>query len=146
MLTKLTPEQEARIPEWIEKWTAVGLSTEPIDIEQARSAIAQEYAVAGIRMPSTVTLAPDPLTLAISGPMSSAFIKDGVNVWANVRDNVRDNVWANVWANVRDNVWANVGDNVRDNVGENLGDNDGDNGWAKVRDNGRAKVGATGGD
>ena len=34
-IEKLTPEQIAKMPEYIEKWTKIGLSTEPADRPRA---------------------------------------------------------------------------------------------------------------
>ena len=38
-IDKITPEQEARFPEWVEKWTAIGLSTERADFKTAKKEI-----------------------------------------------------------------------------------------------------------
>ena len=38
-IESLTPEQEARFDEFVDKWTAIGLSTEPADRPRAEAAI-----------------------------------------------------------------------------------------------------------
>ena len=39
MISKLTPEQESKIPEYLNYWLSVGLRTEPIDRERAKESI-----------------------------------------------------------------------------------------------------------
>ena len=51
MITELTPEQQARMPEYVEKWTKIGLSTEPCDFEASKKHIADAYRVAKLEPP-----------------------------------------------------------------------------------------------
>lgn len=37
-ITTITPEQAARIPEWVQQWIDIGLSTEPADFDRATAA------------------------------------------------------------------------------------------------------------
>jgi hypothetical protein len=46
-IEKLTPEQEALIPFYREKWRAIALSTEPIDRQKATEAVKAAYTVIG---------------------------------------------------------------------------------------------------
>lgn len=46
-IASLTPEQEALIPIYREKWRAIALSTEPIDRQRAKGALRAAYAIAG---------------------------------------------------------------------------------------------------
>jgi len=48
----ITPEQEALIPAYREKWQAIALSTEPIDREKAAAAVKAVYSVMGKKAPS----------------------------------------------------------------------------------------------
>jgi hypothetical protein len=43
MIKQLTPAQTARFPEFVEKWTKIGLSTEPADRPRAEAAIRLVY-------------------------------------------------------------------------------------------------------
>ncbi|MBD2184248.1 hypothetical protein H6S82_14000 [Planktothrix sp. FACHB-1355] len=45
MIEKLTPEQEAQIPLYREKWRSIALSTEPIDRQKAAEAVKLTYEV-----------------------------------------------------------------------------------------------------
>ncbi len=50
-IDKLTPEQEARFPEFVERWTKIGLSTAPCDFEKAKAAAKRIYKDAGLEEP-----------------------------------------------------------------------------------------------
>ena len=51
---RLTPTERARIPEFIEKWIAIGLSSTPVDHLQAERALCQLYVSAGLAEPQIV--------------------------------------------------------------------------------------------
>jgi len=42
-IESMTPEQEAQIPGWTEKWVKIGLSTEPVDFEYAKERVLKIY-------------------------------------------------------------------------------------------------------
>lgn len=46
-IASLTPQQQALIPVYREKWRAIALSTEPIDRQRAKGALRAAYAIAG---------------------------------------------------------------------------------------------------
>ena len=50
-INSLTPEQEALIPVYREKWRAIALSTEPIDRQKAAEAVKTVYAAIGYKEP-----------------------------------------------------------------------------------------------
>ncbi|MEG4231477.1 hypothetical protein QUA40_05065 [Microcoleus sp. Pol11C3] len=50
-IDRLTPEQEALIPVYREKWRAIALSTEPIDRQKAAEAVTAAYALLGKKPP-----------------------------------------------------------------------------------------------
>ena len=118
-INELTPEQEARLPEWREKWLEIGLSCEPLAFDAAKKAASKAYLAAGLTPPQT--------WLRFSSPVGAAI---GLFAWAQVGDQVWDQVWTQVGDQVGDQVWAQVGDQVRDLV------------WAQVW----AQVGAQVGD
>ena len=96
-LTKLTPEQEARLPEWIDRWVAIGLSTEPADWDAARRGIDAEYRMAGLEPPKIMIRAASPL---------AAFLSVGA-----LRNQVGDQVGRQVLSQVDSqvDVWAHIG-------------------------------------
>ena len=62
---RLTPTERARIPEFIEKWTEIGLSSTPVDHPQAEWALCQLYASAGLAEPRILWV-PCPMTAMLS--------------------------------------------------------------------------------
>ncbi|MEH1805242.1 DUF6745 domain-containing protein [Nostoc sp.] len=54
LIEKLTPEQEALIPVYREKWRAIALSTERIDREKAAEAVRVAYAAIGKKKPEII--------------------------------------------------------------------------------------------
>lgn len=48
LIDKLTPEQEALIPVYRDKWRAIALSTERIDREKAAEAVEKAYEILGL--------------------------------------------------------------------------------------------------
>lgn len=51
MITELTKEQEAEMPRFVEKWTKIGLCTDPADREKAEVGIQKAYAQQGRQKP-----------------------------------------------------------------------------------------------
>jgi hypothetical protein len=51
MIDSLTPEQEAKMPEYVAKWTAIGKSTEPCDVEASKKWINEIYKVSELDPP-----------------------------------------------------------------------------------------------
>ena len=47
-IESLTPEQEALLPVYADKWISIGLSTEPVDFEKAKEAVCVAYDCAGL--------------------------------------------------------------------------------------------------
>jgi hypothetical protein len=56
----LTPEQEALIPGYQEKWRQVYLSTQPIDRVKAAAAVKESYAVMGKKAPAEIVFCASP--------------------------------------------------------------------------------------
>ena len=103
-LEKLTDAQLARLPQIRDEWLAIGLSTEPLNFEAAKSAVVKIYAAAGLEPPKWFFRFQSPIAAAIA----AAMLKTGDQV----RDQVRDQVGAQVWDQVRDQVWDQVGAQV----------------------------------
>lgn len=59
-LQRLTPEQEALLPEYREKWRKIAFSKEPIDRQQATEAIKAAYAAIGKPKPDVVLFCDSP--------------------------------------------------------------------------------------
>ncbi|WP_442944580.1 hypothetical protein [Nostoc sp.] len=54
LIEKLTPEQEALIPVYREKWRAIALSTERIDKEKAEEVVKAVYTAIGKQQPEII--------------------------------------------------------------------------------------------
>jgi len=145
VITSLTQEQMRRFPEFVEKWKAIGLSTEPANRKEAEIGVVEAYKAAGLDAPKIVWC---------GSPMSQGLVRAIVfncvpsEVRSSVRDSVGASVWDSVWASVRDSVrasvWdsvrASVGDSVRASVGDSVGDSVWDSVGASVRDSVRDSV------
>ena len=135
-IIELTAEQRARFPEFVEKWTKIGLSTEPADRPRAEEAITMMYRAAGLPPPKKIVWCGSPLSQGIV----RAIIIDkrpkhpgdsvGASVGASVWDSVGASVGASVWASVGASVWASVGASVRASVWDSVRDSV----WASVWD------------
>ena len=137
---KLTSEQIAKFPEYVKKWTDIGLSTQPADRPRAEAAIRYMYRAAKLPAPRIIwTTSPLVSGLARAILNNSVWASVGASVGDSVRDSVWDSVWASVRASVRDSVWASVGASVRDSVWASVGASV----WASVRDSVRDSVGAS---
>jgi len=112
-ITSLTPEQEARIPEWINKWVAIGLKTGKTDWETFDAYMPVCYEQAGLKYPTRVVRVSSPLV----GTLASAIASQIWNkIYKDNRDSVHASVQDSVHASVQDSVHASVQDSVQDSV------------------------------
>lgn len=51
MITELSEEQIARLPEYVDKWIKIGLNTDPCNLPLAKQYISEAYKVAGLEPP-----------------------------------------------------------------------------------------------
>jgi hypothetical protein len=64
IVDKLTPEQEALLDTYYERWLAIGMSTAPVNVEEAKAALNLVYTAAGQEPPKEI--------LYFSNPMEAA--------------------------------------------------------------------------
>lgn len=102
----LTPEQIARMPQYVEEWTRIGLSTEPADRPRAEAAINAMYAQAGIAAPRIVWCS-SPLAMGMTCAIVQKIGADK-DIGKKVRASVWDSVGASVWASVGASVGASI--------------------------------------
>ena len=154
-IESLTDEQIARFPEFVKRWTDIGLCTDPADRPRAEAAVRKCYEIAGLPHPKRIVWCGSPLSQGLTraiamGLDGKASVEVGKDVWDSVRDSVSASVWASVsdsvrdsvGASVRDSVWASVRDSVWDSVGASVRDSV----WASVRDSVWDSVGDSVGD
>ena len=142
-IERLTAAQTARFGEYVERWTAIGLSTEPADRPTAEAAIATMYRCGGLEPPQHIVWCKSPLSMLLTAAVLRR--RDSVE------DSVRASAWASVWASVEDSVRSSVGDSVWDSVEDSVEDSVRtsvwasveDSVWASVEDSVRASAGAS---
>ena len=104
-IEKLTPKQIARFPEFRERWTKIGLCTDPADRPRAEAAIHESYRAAGLQPPRKIVWCGSPLS---QGLTRAIILDNNKQLMASVGASVRDSVRASVQASVRDSVWDSV--------------------------------------
>ena len=71
LITKLTPEQQAQVPIYLEKWLKIGLSTGPGDRAAAEDAVRRIYEASGRKPPQTIVWLSSPFYLVRTRPSLS---------------------------------------------------------------------------
>ena len=74
-LYSLTPEHEARFPEWRDRWIANAMSTTPMtdtDRHLCRDAVNGLYAAANLPPPKHIVFVPSPFVLGFAGGFAAA--------------------------------------------------------------------------
>lgn len=131
MITKLTEEQRSRFPEFVEKWTRIGLCTDPADRQQAERGVNLAYQIAGLKPPEKIIWCESPFSQGLTRAIVLGQPETNVGdyVWASIKDSVWDSVVysvvTSIVASVRASVRASVMDSVRDSVSDSV--------WASVR-------------
>ena len=75
-ITSLTDAQKARFPEWVEKWTCIGLCTEPADRPKFEHAVKICYQKADLQPPKSIVWVDSPLVLALAAPIAAFIIEN----------------------------------------------------------------------
>jgi hypothetical protein len=86
-LTRLSPEQAARLADYRGRWERVRMSTAPADRQAAAAAVETAYRVAGLAPPGRIEWCDGPVELARSCAETGAAVA-GDNVKATVVDEV----------------------------------------------------------
>ena len=104
MIEKLTPEQEARIPEFRDKWLKIGLSTEKITFEKALEIKSVLYSKLLNKKDVPVILMDSPLTAWLATWYLGCMFYEN-QVWNQVENQVRNQVRNQVGNQVENQVW-----------------------------------------
>ena len=115
-LTELTDAQIKRIPEWVAKWAAIGLSTEPANFDAAEQAARICYAVAKLKPPRVVLRMSSPYGAVMGGVLAEELLKLGGEKISQVQQQVEQQVGQQV----RQQVGQQVRLRWRDARGGNL--------------------------
>ena len=154
----------AKFPEYVARWTDIGLCTMPADRGAAEQAIREMYGAANLPPPAKIVWCGSPLASGLTraiiidkkllpqiGDAVRASVRASVgdsvraSVGASVGDSVRDSVWdsvrgRDVRASVGDSARNSVGDSVRNSVGDSVGNSVWDSVGNSVRDSVRDSV------
>lgn len=63
-IASLSQSQIDEMPRYVDKWLRIGLSTEPVDFEKAKTAVAKAYKCAGLPAPKSYYHFSSPLSAA----------------------------------------------------------------------------------
>jgi hypothetical protein len=74
-IDELTPAQQARIPEWADRWTEIGLRTGAADREKFEKAAEDFYYAAHLEWHHNVVWTPSPIVLALAAPVAAFMIE-----------------------------------------------------------------------
>ena len=132
-IESLTEAQKARFPEFVKKWTDIGLSTEPANRKESEKGIIEMYKIAGLKKPKIVWC-DSPLSQGLTRMIVQKLESDGKltkKIGASVRASVWDSVRASVMDSVGDSVRASVMDSVRASVMDSVGDSVGASGYGQ---------------
>lgn len=108
MITELTDEQLARIPEFIDKWTRIGLCCEPADREAAERGIRKAYEAGGVPGPEKIIWSGSPRSQGLSRASSGDSV--GQLVRRRVQHNLREHVGSSLQNRVAPSAWMSVHD------------------------------------
>src|SRR5438552_17571445 len=111
MIKNLTEEQRARFPEFVAKWTAIGLNTDNLDRKAITKALQATYSQVNKHCPHLV-LCTSPLAACLTQSVLSV----SASVGASVRASVRASVSASVRASFSESVRASVSVSLRASV------------------------------
>ena len=106
-INSLTQEQIEQFPAWVDKWTKIGLSTEPIDFDKAQNTVEKIYSLIGIK-PKVIIRLNSPMGTTVGGAYAVWMLNELFNKKNKVRSQVRSQVESQVWSQVRSQVWSQV--------------------------------------
>ena len=113
-IEKLTKEQEAVIPRFVEDWVKVGLSTDPVNKSKITQALHRIYPnVLDRKNLIAVIHLPSPLQAWLGTLLCEVVFQQGnkkkSQVWSQVGSQVRSQVESQVGSQVESQVWSQVG-------------------------------------
>jgi len=141
MIGKLSEKQIEKFPEYVDKWLKIGLSTEPITLDQARLIVNNVYSrLLGFKSPKQIIILDSPLSIWIG--ICQLFSRNQVEdqVWHQVRNQVKNQVENQVWNQVGDQVRNQVEDQVRNQVWNQVRNQVWNQVWNQVEDQVRNQV------
>lgn len=149
-IESLTDEQRAQFQPWVEKWVAIGLSTEPADFDKAESAVRKCYDLIGADQPKLILWVGSPYAAHLAGPLGIYLLsildfcqntgsdrvraQVGNRIKAQVLDKIEDQVWNRIGSQIRGQVWDQTVVHIKERISGQIG--------AHVKDHVRDKINA----
>ncbi|MGH7749990.1 MAG: DUF6745 domain-containing protein, partial [Candidatus Dormibacteria bacterium] len=100
----LTIQQKSRFPEFIERWTRIGLDCTPIDWVKFENQLALVYKCGGLKAPKEIIRCDSPLAMMKKiiayekkHQLNSVWISVSNSVWISVSNSVRNSIRDFVW-------------------------------------------------
>ena len=144
-LAKLSIEQESKIPEWVEKWIGIGLSTEPADFDKAIAAALRAYSLCGLVKPLLILKVSSPYSAVLADNLAykalrkvtSTKMKRGPKTEVDnpgegtIKDQIRSQIGSlvksdissmdryQITSQVRDQVWSNIWGHIYNQIWDN---------------------------
>jgi hypothetical protein len=130
-ITKLTPEQEAQIPEYVNRW--ISIASEPMNHDLAKKYIQELYQRMGKENP-LIVIGYSPLNAVLLCAMFKVLTQNAPGqLWDQLGDQLRDQLGdqlgGQLWGQLRGQLW----DQLRDQLGDQL--------WDQLRDQLRDQLG-----
>ena len=119
-ITKLTEEQKARFPEFVEKWVKIGLSTEPADFEKATEAALKAYKLCNLEKPMVILRMGSPYAATVGGAYAWMLLRGLGKQLGKLNQKVGQEVGREVGREVGQKVRREVGQKVRREVGQKV--------------------------
>jgi hypothetical protein len=131
-ITRLTPGQQAILPQFREEWLRWGICTERADRPKAEAAVMAIRARIGVPEKPIFVWVDSPAT----GCLAIHFLKndgrrDGLG--ASLGATLRDSLWASLGASLGDSLWDSLWDSLRASLWDSLGDSLWDSLWDSLR-------------
>jgi hypothetical protein len=125
-IDRMTPEQEAKIPVYLDKYLKAGRRTAPMDQVKVEELITKLYEgwLGGTK--PLIVHCQSPLQLCVFPSIYREIGKLDLNrnnLENNLENNLRNNLRNNLWNNLGNNLWNNLRNNLRNNLWNNLENN-----------------------
>jgi hypothetical protein len=127
----LTKDQEAELPEFRERWRAVGLSTAPLHEEAARSAVRNLYKVSECEEPLAVITLASPMACLLARAICEKLLQQTLS--ENQRLVLEKKLGGQLGGQLRDQLRGQLGDQLRGQLGDQLRGQLGDQLWDQLR-------------
>jgi hypothetical protein len=115
LITELTPEQEALIPVYREKWRAIAFSTAPIDRQKADEAVKATYAAIGLSEPKIL------FSDSLYAALRTVLVSDRSSpLWSELGSQLKSKLRGKLWSQLGNQLWSQMGSQMGGNFRNQL--------------------------